>query len=399
MRNSSRLALALALMACFGCSGNHPRVLPHDAYIWQRRWTPALVDALRQSTDVVRAWRVLLAESDARGHLRPIGPNWKVLDATALPIVVVIRIDDRMADSDQSAILGDIRSVFTHAIPRDAKVTGLEIDYDCATAQLGAYAEFLARLRPELARDLTLSITILPTWMSSPQLGDLLAQTDESVLQVHAVRNPHSGLFDPTLALEWIRAFARLSPRPFRAALPAYGSRISWRTDGTVLAVEGEVPLLAGGFQYSELIAQPRAVAQVLEALQRDPPSDLLGVAWFRLPTANDARAWSISTWRAVLRGTDVRADVEVLVQKTQIPGMNNLVLVNEGAIDANLPRAVMLPTMCTLADAINGYTIARDGMGLLFERQEAGLLRSHYQQTIGWMRCSPEQGNIHVAP
>lgn len=123
MRNSSRLALALALVACFGCSGNHPRVLPNDAYIWQRRWTPALVDALRQSTDVVRAWRVLLAESDARGHLWPIGPDWKVLGATALPIVVVMRIDDRMADSDQSAILGDVRSMFTHAIPRDAKVT------------------------------------------------------------------------------------------------------------------------------------------------------------------------------------------------------------------------------------------------------------------------------------
>jgi hypothetical protein len=165
MRNSSRLALALALVACFGCSGNHPRVLPHDAYIWQRRWTPALVDALRQSTDVVRAWRVLLAESDASGHLRPIAPDWKVLEATALPIVVVIRIDNRMADANQSAILRDIRSVFTHATPRDAKVTGLELDYDCATAQLGAYAEFLARLRPELAHGLTLSITVLPTWM------------------------------------------------------------------------------------------------------------------------------------------------------------------------------------------------------------------------------------------
>jgi len=354
---------------------------------------------MRQSTDIVRAWRVLLAESDARGHLRPTSPDWNALDATALPIVVVIRIDGRMADSDQGAMLGDIRSVLTRAIPRAAKVTGMELDYDCATARLGAYAEFLARLRPELPHGLTLSITAVPTWMSSPQLGALLGQTDEAVLQVHAVLNPRSGLFDPTLALKWIRAFARLSPRPFRAALPAYGSRISWRTDGTVLTVEGEAPLLAGGFRHSELIAQPREVAQVLGALQSDPPSDLLGVAWFRLPSANDARAWSISTWRAVLRGTAVTAGVELRVEKSDTPGMNNLVLVNEGEIDANLPRAIVLPSTCALADAINGYSIERGGAGLRFERREAGLLRSHYQQTIGWMRCSLEQGSIHVAP
>jgi hypothetical protein len=363
MRDLRRLALALTLVACFGCSGKHPRVLPHDAYIWQRRWTPALVDAMRQSTDIVHAWRVLLAESEAQGHLRTTAPDWTALDATAHPIVVVIRIDGRLADWDESAILAEIRSVLAHAIPRGAKVTGIEIDYDCATARLGAYAEFLARLRPHLANGLTLSITVLPAWMSSRQLDALLAHTDEAV-QVHAVQNPRTGLFDPSFALKWIRAFGRLTPRPFRAALPAYGVRISWRSDGTVLAVESEVPVLAGGFRRSELVAQPLEVAQVLRALQSDPPSNLLGVAWFRLPSANDARAWSVSTWRSVIRGSDEQASIKVLIEKTDTPGLNNVVLVNDGEVDANLPRAVTLPSACTLADAINGYTIERDRAG-----------------------------------
>ncbi|MGZ6228907.1 MAG: hypothetical protein ACXWNE_12305, partial [Candidatus Binataceae bacterium] len=41
--------------------------------------------------------------------------------------------------------------------------------------------------------------------------------------------------------------------KPFRVALPAYGSRVSWREDGSLLAIEGEMPLLAGGSSAIEL--------------------------------------------------------------------------------------------------------------------------------------------------
>src|SRR5260370_41942319 len=38
------------------------RELPHDAYIWQHRWTPAVTAALGHNSDVIRAWRWLGAE-------------------------------------------------------------------------------------------------------------------------------------------------------------------------------------------------------------------------------------------------------------------------------------------------------------------------------------------------
>src|SRR5260370_4747714 len=44
------------------------RELPRDAYIWQRQWTPAITAALEQNSDVMRAWRVLVAELGRGGR-------------------------------------------------------------------------------------------------------------------------------------------------------------------------------------------------------------------------------------------------------------------------------------------------------------------------------------------
>ena len=110
-------------------------------------------------------------------------------------------------------------------------LAGLEIDYDCPTSKLAGYARFLAALRQRLAPDLALSITALPTWMSSSALERVAAEVSEIVLQVHAVDDPRHGLFDPAQAERWVRAFGRRTAQPFRVALPAYDVRVTWRTD------------------------------------------------------------------------------------------------------------------------------------------------------------------------
>ena len=88
-----------------------------------------------------------------------------------------------------------------------------------------SYAQFLVRLRaiPDIPR--TLSITALPAWLSSPEIDRVIAAADEVVLQVHAVRAPTSGLFDPALARSWIDEFGARTTKPFRVALPDYGAR------------------------------------------------------------------------------------------------------------------------------------------------------------------------------
>jgi hypothetical protein len=244
-----------------------------------------------------------------------------------------------------------------------------------------------------------LSITALPAWLSSPDLDTVLAQVDEAVLQVHAVQSPDTGLFNPIRALQWTESLARRSDIPFRVALPTYGARVSWRKDGSLLAVESEAPLLAGGAAMVEWMASPKEVATLLRRLERNPPAHLAGIVWFRLPTADDTRAWSPDTWRAVIQGHSLSNHVEVRIQRSDTPGLNHLVLINSGEVDTELPQDVSLPEVCTLADGINGYTLERASAGLVLHRLQGGLLRSRHQQVIGWLRCTPELGAIHVHP
>jgi len=382
MRSWRRLLLICLLLPT--ASAPVGRVLPQDAYVWQRHWTPALTDAMTRSASLVRGWRVLAAQSDAAGGLHRVSVDREALRASNRPVVLVVRLDSHVSLADPGAIAGRLA-----ALVRDwpEPVAGLEVDHDCPTAALPAYARVLTALRGRL--DIPLSITALPTWLGSPAFGSVLAPVAEVVLQVHAVQNPRAGLFDPVQARRWIDAMARRSDKPFRVALPAYGSRVTWRDDGRLLAVESERPLMAGGDDVRELMASPIEVASLLRGLQRDPPARLAGIVWFRLPTDRDVRSWSLPTWHAVMTGKPLPAEVRIATEPGDIPGTTDLLLANDADIDAPLPATVALPAHCRDADGINGYALADTGRQLL--RQQAGLLRAHHRRTIGWIRCQEE--------
>jgi hypothetical protein len=314
-------------------------------------------------------------------------------------VVPVVRIEGQLANWDEDALHQEIRAILNQWRAQRIPIAGIEIDHDCGTARLPAYAQFLATLRAQLADARPLSITALPTWLSSPDLSSVLTQVDEIILQVHAVQNPRAGLFDAKLARQWVETLAQQSTAPFRVALPTYGSRVSWRPDGSLLAVESEAALLIGGDGAVELLVSPQEVATFLRELERNPPPQLTGIVWFRLPTVADRRAWSLDTWHAVIIGKPLRARIAVLVQSSDTPGMHHLVLVNNGDIDAELPGRVELPNTCMLADGINGYALKHADSRLVLHRLQRGLLRSQHRQVIGWMRCAPQQGEIHVQP
>jgi Protein of unknown function (DUF3142) len=389
------LVLLTALLGLARSSGIPPPSTAQDAYVWQQVWTPALLSALQSSRDVVTQWRVLAAETDASGALRPVAVNWTALAATHRPVIAVIRIDGSLQHWNEDALLTKTGELLTEWRKLPSPPSGLEIDYDCDTAQLAHYAGFLARLRSVWNR--RLSITALPTWLSSPVLDRVVAAADEVVLQVHAVRAPQNGLFDPMLARQWIDAFDRRTVKPFRVALPDYGARIVRSDDGRILAIESEEPRLAGGDQATELLAKPAEVARLLVDLARAPPVHFAGIVWFRLPTADDARTWSPETWRAVMTGRDLKTQLDVVARASTTRGMADIVLVNRGGIDAELPRAVGLPQGCALADGVNGYTLDDSARNISLHRLQSALLHAHREQTIGWMRCA--RGNFDVRP
>lgn len=376
------MSLVLAIAGCAPAS----RPLTHDAYVWQRQWGTGVTSALAHSRDLVRDWRILAAQTDAHGRLRTFSVNRAALAATDRPVILVVRIDGQLAQWDADALIAEIVAL------RDgwggSSLAGIEIDHDCGTARLPAYAHFLSRLKQRLGQ-LPLSITALPAWLSSSDLDTLLAIADEAVLQVHAVQSPQAGLFDRELARRWIDSFSARTRKPFRVALPTYATRVSWDERGQVISVESEVPTLTGGAQASELVAHPDDVAQLLVSLDHNRPSRLAGVVWFRLPTATDDRAWSLSTWRAVVTGEPLKSELVALTQPGQADGILDILLRNEGAGDAPLPSRVTLPPGCRLADGINGYGFAREGDRLVLKRTQAGWLHAHRKRAIGWARCA----------
>lgn len=395
--------LAALLLCLVGLSASTSAIrttgepLPHDAYVWQRIWTPAVTAAASRSADIVRSWRILLAEGDKSGRWTTVSVPWSDVLATGRPVVGVIRIDGRL-DEDRMAALLD-RVIATVSAPKTLQsISGVEIDYDCPTSKLATYAKFLSALRARLPSSIALSITALPTWLSSPVLGSLATDLNEVVLQVHAVDDPRRGLFDPDQAERWVRDFGRRIGRPFRVALPAYDVRVTWRRDGRLASVESEVPLLAG--PGGELLdARPEAVLGLLHALQRSAPAGLIGVVWFRLPTEADTRAWSLETWRAVVTDRLSPARVSAALVPAEQPDLWNVVLSNDGTIDARLPAQVGLDPTCRMADGANGFRLVADGKSdrRVLESSGNGRLRAQTKRTIGWARCVQPGRQLNV--
>jgi hypothetical protein len=400
--------LAAILLCVIGLSASTPQnrataqALPHDAYIWQRVWTPQVIAAARRSSDIVRAWRVLLAEADRSGRWTTIAIPWNDILATQRPIIAVIRIDGRLDEARMSAMLDQLVSRIETAARPGVALAGVEVDYDCPTSKLPTYARFLAELRTRLARPLALSITALPTWMNSSALERLATDVDEVVLQVHAVEEPRRGLFDPAQAELWVQAFGRRIRRPFRVALPAYDVRVSWQADGRLASVEGEVPLLVGGRDSELLGAAPEAVLRFLQSLQRTAPEGLIGIAWFRLPTDADSRSWSPQTWRAVVAGTLPPSRLSAGLVPTERSDLWTVTLANDGPVDAALPRQVRLDPACEMADGANGFRLmagrAQPDRPLVLEAAAGGRLRAHRQRIIGWARCTEPGRELDVA-
>jgi len=377
------LSLAFATALLMACGGT-PAPLSHDAYIWQRQWTPSLRSAIGASGDVVRDWRVLVAQASRDGRFQMFMPDRATLAASRRPVVLVVRIDGRLATFDADVLRERIARVAADW----PNAAGVEIDYDCPTARLPAYAAFLRELKAALGAT-PLSITALPTWIGAPELDAVLAIPDESVLQVHAVQAPQAGLFNPVIAAEWVKNYAKHTHKPFRVALPTYGSRVSWNDDGTLLAVESEQAALAAGAVSSELYASADTVLAFVQQLSADRPHGLTGIVWFRLPTTDDTRAWSLATWRGVITNQLDRAPLRLHLRDAG-NGASDVLLENPASADAAAPERVALPAGCELADGIDGYRLEPNGPTPTLVAALARPLRAHTTRAIGWARCRP---------
>ncbi len=381
------LFAAAAVAALAACTPVAQPTWSHQAYVWQRAWTPSLGTALLAARDSFAAYRVLALHSDRHGTVVPVAVDIAALAASTRPIVAVVRLDGFDPHVDASALAHILSELAQRWREGGVALVGVEIDHDCAVSRLTDYAIGLRTLRAALPRELALSITALPAWLESPVLDTLLGEVDEAVLQVHSVQNPAAGLFEPTMAERWMRAFALRTTRPFRVALPAYGARVGFDEAGRAIGVESETPRIVSGVRQEELRVSPQQVTQLLLAMTRSPPPHLVGVVWFRLPLPEDRRAWSLATLRAVIDGRSLDARIEVTQRRSG--ATVDLLLQNRGEIDAPLPSPIVVQARdCRAADALRGYTAEQVAAGWRFVRADADVLKAGAERAVGWVNC-----------
>jgi hypothetical protein len=270
--------------------------------------------------------------------------------------VAVFRIDGTASLDDVS--IDEIVRLARAWRERGVRVRGVEIDHDCPTAALAGYAAWLAGARSALA-GLALSITALPTWVTSPVLPGLVGAVDDVVVQLHTIAAPV--LFDTGQARNHAEAWARASKRSFRVALPTYQARL---IDGTLLAAE---PLPLAGF---------------LADLKARPIAGLSGIVWFRLGNSADPNAWSPTTLAAVVGGAPLGAQIGARLVETN-QGALDIVLQNRGNLDGEGPEVLALSGAIEILDGVRGFT----AHGSALRARARPRLRAGESAVVGYVR------------
>ncbi|WP_030132524.1 DUF3142 domain-containing protein [Pseudomonas sp. QTF5] len=393
----TRLIVLLAAVLLNGCERPDAPPLDQQLYVWQRQWTSAHDAALRDSRADFSTLRVLALQAFPQAGWSRARIDPALLKRDGRPLIAVIRLDGQLKGLDQDEVTAHIQQVLSDWQGQGLIVSGVEIDHDAGNARLPAYGEFLSHLRAVLPASLPLSITALPAWLDSPELPALLATVDSSVLQVHAVSDPRRGLFDPHQARQWAKAWSRITSKPFYLALPAYGVALLPGAGGAPV-VESEVSIDQGGDR-RELLADPLQLSKLGAELRADPPAHLAGLIWFRLPLANDRRAWSLTTLIAVARGDtlDSRMGLKLSAQD----GLYDIIVSNQGNLDTAWPERLTLAVQgCDGADALAGYALQQRPDLLTFTRLREGRIPAGGQRAIGWARCANiDQGGSNVQP
>jgi len=254
--------------------------MSHQAYVWQRNWSQAVKSAIETQSKKVDGVTVLFAEFHP---VDPFGPALVALDYERLRAIGShVTLALRMNWSSSAGVRGSFKSGFTDLVAHtlsEARSHGLEpaaieIDFDCPTSKLEAYAAELGAVREQLD-GVALSITTLPTWMNRPKsFQKLVAETDRFVLQVHSIEPAHHidtqvSLCDPADALRWSRKAATFG-KPYHIALPTYGYRLAYDESGQLVEVAGEnaSSIKDPSWRYRVVRANPEQMARVVRELE-----------------------------------------------------------------------------------------------------------------------------------
>lgn len=142
-----------------------------------------------------------------------------------------------------------------------ANVLGIQLDLDFPTRLLPHYQKTAAALRPLLPAETKLSITGLPTWMSSREIEPLLASVDFWIPQMYGAEIPTQ--LDRPIAISSAKDIRRATTAagklgtPFMAGLAAYGYAIQYDSNGDLVELRGDIDAsMVSGNAAFELMSQ-----------------------------------------------------------------------------------------------------------------------------------------------
>ena len=382
--------------------------LPQQVYVWQRAWNEAVREGMQRSVSEFSRYLLLAAEVGwKRDRLRLIEVDFArdFLTSFSGSLGLAFRIGPYAGQLDeawQTRLAEIARSVVTDAKSRGLKVSELQIDFDCPESKLAGYQELIETVQARLP-SMRITITVLPAWLDRAAFSDLASLVPGYVLQVHSLHRPRGPdkafrLCRPKEAKRAVRKAARLGV-PFRVALPTYGYRLAFDSEGELvgLTAEGKRIEPPQGGTTRTVRADPALISSLYDAWQTEHPKAMEAIVWYRLPVNTDALNWSWTTLRAVLNDQTLRPEGEV---RTGWPEAElvDLVLTNSGNWDLWF-EGLSIRVDCNgmnpvAADGLNGFILDdRASNRLIFRpaRSRRHRLSPAESLPIGWIRFKEE--------
>jgi hypothetical protein len=382
--------------------------LPQRGYIWQREWTPAVIDSLRQAKPRMSGVVLLGAEINFGKSPEICKPSidWEAVHRQTQHCSVALRVAPfagpfRADDPPARVIIAVTKQLLDDARAHDVKIEEFQFDFDCAQKNLANYHAWLSLLRP-VVHPIRFVMTVLPAWLDQPEFLSLVRETDGYVLQVHSVpisAGVSAALCDSKLAREWVARAGKLG-MPFSVALPTYRCTAGYAPNGKLLSVamDSVQPSWPPGTRILEFGADADKIAALVHEWQESRPLQLRELIWYRVPIATDTRNWRWPTLAAVMAGRSPRHQLSVRQEGTN---PIDLSIVNAGEADEQLRLNVTAKwreTGLEASDALSGWSVrSENGLAVFNSVAQNGFrLPPGATRKIGWLRFD-EPTNLQI--
>ena len=400
---NTKTILLIALIALAGCHRTEQTIsgpLKQRGYVWQREWTPAVIDAIGEAEPRMDGVVLLGAEVNLgvkKPEIVKAPIDWDAVKRQSKHCSIALRVSPfagpfRADDAAARTIIDLTRELLSGAREHNVDVEELQFDFDCARKNLGAYRTWLQMLRP-VVHPARFVITTLPAWLDDSQFSALVREVDGYVLQVHSVpisAGTNAKLSDARLAREWVRKAARFGI-PFEVALPTYRCAAGYGPDGKLLSVamDSVQPVWPPGTRVLEFGADADEIAALVNDWQKTRPPQLRELIWYRVPIATDTRNWRWPTLSAVMSGRLPKHKLNIL-QEGENP--IDLSIFNAGEADEQLNANVTATwngAGLTASDALAGWNVKSENGRAIFKVTASHGLRLPPGATrkIGWLR------------